>query len=81
MASWLCIIASENSGFGSFANGENGYICNLTEYETIVKIFDKLYNNELLLLKHSKNTRNTVINNYSWEEYINRSLIFYKKIN
>jgi glycosyltransferase involved in cell wall biosynthesis len=81
MASGLCIIASENSGFGSFANGENGYICNLTEYETIVKIFDKLYNNELLLLKHSKNTRNTVINNYSWEEYINRSLIFYKKIN
>ena len=80
MASGLCIIASENSGFGSLSNGENGYICNLSEYEAIVTLFDNLYNNKSLLLKHSKNSRNTVINNYSWEDYINRSLNFYKTI-
>ena len=80
MASGLCIIASENSGFGSIANGDNGYICKLSDYETIVNLFLELYNNKTLLLHHSKNSRNTVINNYSWEDYINRSINFYKTI-
>lgn len=80
MASGLCIIASENSGFGSIANGDNGYICKLSDYETIVNLFLELYNNKTLLLYHSKNSRNTVINNYSWEDYINRSINFYKTI-
>jgi len=80
MASGLCVIASENSGFSTIANGNNGFICNLTDYDNIVYLFDNLFSNNALLLNHSKNSRKSVIYDYRWEDYIQRSLKFYNSI-
>jgi len=80
MACGLCVIASENSGFSTIANGNNGFICDLTDYDKIVNLFDTLFDNNTLLLNNAKNSRNSVIYDYRWENYIQRSLTFYNSI-
>ena len=51
-----------------------------TDYDNIVYLFDKLYFNNVLLLNHSNNSRKSVIYDYRWEDYIQRSLKFYNSI-
>jgi glycosyltransferase involved in cell wall biosynthesis len=80
MASGLGILASENSGAGMLIrNGENGFMIT-HEVDAIVEKINCLLDNHALLGKMQIEARTTVENNFSWDDYAERTMQFYSKI-
>ncbi len=80
MASGLPVIISENVGAKDFiSEGENGFIIPIRNVLEITYKLDLLYNSKSLTKRMGENARD-VAANVTWDQYSERLIDFYKKI-
>jgi glycosyltransferase involved in cell wall biosynthesis len=81
MACGLCVIASPNSGAGMLIKDkENGFLYATEDVHGIVELLNELQCSEERLKYIGEKARQSIEKGYSWDEYGNRIIAFYKKI-